>query len=39
MNDLVVFSGNAHFKLAEDICSCLKIKLSEALVCGLAKGR
>jgi ribose-phosphate pyrophosphokinase len=38
MNDLVVFSGNAHLKLAEDICSSLNIKLSEALVSRFSEG-
>jgi len=38
MNKLVIFSGNAHLKLANDICDCLKIKLSDAFVSRFSEG-
>ncbi len=38
MNKLAVFSGNAHPKLANDICDCLKIKLSDAFVSRFSEG-
>ncbi|MGE5197266.1 MAG: ribose-phosphate diphosphokinase [Deltaproteobacteria bacterium] len=38
MDKLAVFSGNAHPQLANDICSYLKIPLSEALVDRFSEG-
>ncbi|MBL7070389.1 MAG: ribose-phosphate pyrophosphokinase [Candidatus Omnitrophica bacterium] len=38
MNNLAVFSGNAHPELAKDICNFLKIKLSKALVGRFSEG-
>lgn len=38
MDKIVVFSGNAHRKLAEDICKCLKVKLGKALVSRFSDG-
>ena len=38
MDKLAIFSGNAHQELAQDICKCLKIKLSEALVTTFSEG-
>ncbi len=38
MDKLAIFSGNAHARLAKDICSCLKTKLSEALVTRFSEG-
>ena len=38
MDKLRVFSGNAHKELAEDICKCLKVKLSDALVSKFSEG-
>jgi ribose-phosphate pyrophosphokinase len=38
MDKLAVFSGNAHLKLAQDICKYLKVKLSDALVNRFSEG-
>lgn len=38
MDKLLVFSGNAHRKLAEDICRYLKVKLSDALIGRFSEG-
>jgi ribose-phosphate pyrophosphokinase len=38
MDKLMVFTGNAHPQLAKDICSYLKIKLSDALVSRFSEG-
>jgi len=38
MDKLAVFSGNAHPVLANKICDCLKIKLSDALVTRFSEG-
>ena len=38
MDKLRVFSGNAHKELAEDICKCLNVKLSDALVSKFSEG-
>jgi len=38
VDKLRVFSGNAHKELAEDICKCLKVKLSDALVSKFSEG-
>jgi len=34
----MIFTGNAHPQLAKDICSCLKVKLSDALVSRFSEG-
>ncbi|MCQ9205522.1 MAG: ribose-phosphate pyrophosphokinase [Omnitrophica bacterium] len=38
MDKIVIFSGNAHRKLAEDICKCLNVKLAKALVSRFSDG-
>jgi len=38
MDKIAVFSGNAHMQLAKDICECLKVKLSDALVGRFSEG-
>jgi len=38
VDKLRVFSGNAHKELAEDICKCLNVKLSDALVSKFSEG-
>jgi ribose-phosphate pyrophosphokinase len=38
MDKLMIFTGNAHPQLAKDICSCLKVKLSDALVSRFSEG-
>jgi ribose-phosphate pyrophosphokinase len=38
MDKLAIFSGNANPELAKDICKCLKIKLSDALVGKFSEG-
>lgn len=38
MDKIVIFSGNAHRKLAEDICKCLNVKLGKALVSRFSDG-
>ncbi|MCX5706541.1 MAG: ribose-phosphate pyrophosphokinase [Candidatus Omnitrophica bacterium] len=38
MDKLAIFSGNAHPKLAQDICKYLKVKLSDALVSKFSEG-
>jgi ribose-phosphate pyrophosphokinase len=38
MDKLAVFSGNAHLRLAKDICKYLKIRLSDALVSRFSEG-
>jgi ribose-phosphate pyrophosphokinase len=38
MDKLAVFTGNAHPELARQICKCLKIKLSDALVSTFSEG-
>lgn len=38
MDKLMIFSGNAHRELAEDICKSLNIKLSDALVEKFSEG-
>jgi len=38
MDKLTIFTGNAHPALAKEICKCLKIKLSEALVSRFSEG-
>jgi len=38
MDKLAIFSGNAHHKLAKDICRYLKVKLSDALVTRFSEG-
>jgi ribose-phosphate pyrophosphokinase len=38
MDKIAVFSGNAHPELAEAICKCLKIKLSDAFVGRFSEG-
>ena len=38
MDKLAIFSGNAHPKLAKDICQYLKVKLSDAYVAKFSEG-
>jgi ribose-phosphate pyrophosphokinase len=38
VDKLRIFSGNAHKELAEDICKCLNVKLSDALVSKFSEG-
>jgi len=38
MDKLAIFSGNAHPKLATDICSSLKVKLADAMVTKFSEG-
>ncbi len=38
MNELMVFTGNAHPELAKNICQYLKVKLSDALVGRFSEG-